>query len=56
VTPDLEKALQRALRSEVELRYPSAPEFLQSLNRATGRGLRHRSGEWAKAALQWWKP
>jgi len=56
VTPDLEKALQRALRSEVELRYPSAPEFLQSLNRATGRGFGHRSGEWAKAALQWWKP
>jgi serine/threonine protein kinase len=56
VTPDLERALQRALRSEVELRYPSAPEFLQTLNRATGRGLRSRSGEWAKAALQWWKP
>ena len=33
----LEHALQRALRTEVELRYPSATEFLQALNRAGGK-------------------
>ncbi len=56
VNEDLQHVLQRALRSEVELRYPSAIEFLQALNRATGKGLRRRSGEWAKTALRWWKP
>jgi serine/threonine-protein kinase len=56
VSPDLELVLERALHSEVAQRYPSAVEFLQALNRATGRGLRRRSGEWAKAALRWWKP
>jgi serine/threonine-protein kinase len=56
VSEDLARVLERALHSEVEQRYPSAVEFLQALNRATGRGLRRRSGEWAKAALRWWKP
>lgn len=56
VSEDLERVLQRALHSEVEERYPNAPEFLQALNRATGGGLRRRSGEWAKSALKWWKP
>lgn len=53
---DVALVLERALHAEVEQRFPSAPEFLQALNRATGRGLRRRSGEWAKAALKWWKP
>jgi serine/threonine protein kinase len=53
---DVARVLERALHAEVEERYPSAPEFLQALNRATGKGLRRRSGEWAKAALKWWKP
>ncbi|MDZ4863152.1 MAG: serine/threonine-protein kinase [Gemmatimonadota bacterium] len=56
VNPDLVAVLERALHAEVEQRYPSAMEFLQALNRATGGGLRRRSGEWAKAALRWWKP
>jgi serine/threonine protein kinase len=56
VSDDLATVLERALHAEVEERYPSAAEFLQALNRATTRGLRHRSGEWAKAALKWWKP
>jgi serine/threonine-protein kinase len=56
VGEDLATVLERALRAEVEQRYPSAPEFLQALNRATGQGLRRRSGEWAKAALRWWTP
>jgi serine/threonine protein kinase len=53
---DVAMVLERAMHPEVEQRFPSAPEFLQALNRATGRGLRRRSGEWAKAALKWWKP
>jgi len=56
VSDDLATVLERAMHAEVEQRYPSAAEFLQALNRATTRGLRHRSGEWAKAALKWWKP
>jgi serine/threonine-protein kinase len=53
---DLASVLERALSAEVELRYPSAAEFLQAINRATGRGLRRKSGEWTKAAMRWWKP
>ena len=55
VSEDLQRVLERALQSVVDQRYPSAIEFLQSLNRATGRGLRRRSGEWAKQALKWLK-
>ena len=50
VPPALESVLQRALRNEVEARYPSAAEFLQALQRAMGRKVRERSGEWARAA------
>jgi serine/threonine-protein kinase len=56
VSEDLVRVLERAMHSEVEQRYPSAAEFLQALNRATGRGLRRKTGEWARAALRWWKP
>lgn len=56
VGDDLALVLERAMDSEVEQRYPSATEFLQALNRATGTGLRRRSGEWARAALRWWSP
>jgi serine/threonine-protein kinase len=56
VSEDMALVLERALHAEVEQRYPSATEFLQALNRATGKGLRRQSGEWAKAALKWWKP
>jgi serine/threonine-protein kinase len=55
IATDLQLVLERALQSVVDQRYPSAIEFLQALNRATGRGLRRRSGEWAKAALRWLK-
>jgi serine/threonine-protein kinase len=55
VSADLQAVLERALQNVVDQRYPSAIEFLQALNRATGRGLRRRSGEWAKAALRWLK-
>jgi serine/threonine protein kinase len=54
--PDaLESVLQRAMRNEVEARYPSAAEFLQALQRAMGRKVRERSGEWARAAARWWR-
>jgi eukaryotic-like serine/threonine-protein kinase len=53
VGEDLERALQRALRNDVESRYPSAAEFLQALNRVTSAGLRHRGSEWARTAAQW---
>ncbi len=56
LSEDVALVLERAMHAEVEQRYPSATEFLQALNRATGKGLRRRSGEWAKAALRWWKP
>ncbi len=56
VSEDLQAVLERALQNVVDQRYPSAIEFLQALNRATGQGLRRRSGEWAKVALRWLKP
>ncbi len=56
LSEDVALVLERAMHAEVDQRYPSATEFLQALNRATGKGLRRRSGEWAKAALRWWKP
>jgi len=37
----------------VEGRFPSAAEFLQALNRATGPETRARGGDWAKAAARW---
>ncbi len=51
----LEQVLQRAMRNEVAARYPSAAEFLQALQRAMGRKVRERSGEWARAAARWWR-
>jgi len=51
----LESVLRRALRNEVEARYPSAAEFKQALQRAMGRQRKERSGEWARAAARWWR-
>jgi len=51
--PQLVEVLERALRNAPEERYPSAAEFQQALNRVSG--LRHRSGEWTRAALTWWR-
>ncbi|MDX2121561.1 MAG: serine/threonine-protein kinase [Gemmatimonadota bacterium] len=56
VSDDLARVLERALHAEVDQRFPSATEFLLALNRATTRGLRRRSGEWAQAAMRWWRP
>jgi serine/threonine protein kinase len=51
--PQLVETLERALRNEPDERFPSAAEFMQALNRVAG--IRHRSGEWTKAALTWWR-
>ena len=53
IRPQLIETLERALRNEPEERFPSAAEFMQALNRVAG--IRHRSGEWTKAALTWWR-
>ncbi|HVX89811.1 MAG TPA: serine/threonine-protein kinase [Gemmatimonadales bacterium] len=51
--PQLVEVLERALRNAPEERFPSAAEFQVALNRVSG--LRHRSGEWTRAALSWWR-
>jgi serine/threonine protein kinase len=51
--PQLIEVLERALKNDPEERYPSAAEFAQALNRVSG--IRHRSGEWTKAAITWWR-
>lgn len=55
VSEELERVLERALRSDVDARYPSAAEFLQALNRAAGSRLRQRSGDWVRSAARWFK-
>src|SRR5262249_51670936 len=51
--PQLAQVLERALRNAPEERFPSAAEFQVALNKVSG--LRHRSGEWTRAALTWWR-
>lgn len=48
----LELALDRALSADVELRYPSAAEFLQAVNRA-GHDAGQPVADWARAAARW---
>ncbi|MGE5231101.1 MAG: serine/threonine-protein kinase [Deltaproteobacteria bacterium] len=55
VPPELWETLDRALRSEVEARYPSAAEFLQALNRAAAGGPRREGGDLARVAARWLK-
>ena len=55
---DLVEVLERALRAEVELRFPSAAEFLQALHRAVSRNVRRTpgsSGEWERLSGPWWR-
>ncbi len=49
------RVLERALRSEVDARYPSAAEFLQALNRAAGSAPRHHGPDLGRAAAKWLK-
>ena len=56
VPPELVEVLERALRAEVEMRYPSAAEFLQALHRAVSRNVaRTVSGEWERVPAPWWR-
>ncbi len=48
----LERVLDRALSADVEVRYASAAEFLQAVNRATD-GTVPPVTEWARAAARW---
>ena len=50
---ELERVLDRALRADVESRYPSAAEFLQALNRASEPETREPVVDWARAAARW---
>jgi hypothetical protein len=53
---ELAEVLERALQAEVELRFPSAAEFLQALHRAVSRNLRRgSSGEWDRVSGGWWR-
>ena len=53
VTEALERVLGRALRADVESRFPSAAEFLQAVNRAAEPGHREPVADWARAAARW---
>ncbi|MBA2459922.1 MAG: serine/threonine protein kinase [Gemmatimonadales bacterium] len=50
----LERVLDRALSADVELRYPSAAEFLQAVNRAADAGGQPAT-DWARAAARWFR-
>jgi serine/threonine-protein kinase len=51
----LERVLDRALSADVEMRYPSAAEFLQAVNRAAETGPREPVADWARAAARWFR-
>jgi serine/threonine-protein kinase len=56
VPPAVWEVLDRALRSEVDARYPSAAEFLQALNRAAGTATNRSGGtDLTRAAARWLK-
>ena len=55
VSEAFERVLDRALSSDVESRFPSAPEFLQAINRAAQPGPREPVADWARAAARWLK-
>jgi serine/threonine-protein kinase len=53
VSAALEQILDRALQSDVSLRYASAAEFLQAVNHATAALPREPVADWARAAARW---
>ena len=55
VPAGLWEVLDRALRAEVDARYPSAAEFLQALNRAAGSPPRRPGPDLARVAARWLK-
>jgi len=54
VPEELWDTLERAMRAEVDARYPSAAEFLQALNRAAGTP-RRTGADLARVAARWLK-
>jgi eukaryotic-like serine/threonine-protein kinase len=55
VPAELWEVLDRALRAEVDGRYPSAAEFLQALNRAAGAAPKRPGPDLARVAARWLK-
>ena len=55
VSKALEQVLDRALSADVSERYPSAAEFLQAVNHATGDTGREPVTDWARAAARWFR-
>jgi len=55
VSEALEQVLDRALSADVSERYPSAAEFLQAVNHATGDTGREPVTDWARAAARWFR-
>jgi eukaryotic-like serine/threonine-protein kinase len=55
VPAELWEVLDRALRAEVDARYPSAAEFLQALNRAAGSVPKTPRPDLARVAARWLK-
>jgi serine/threonine-protein kinase len=55
VPAELWEVLDRALRAEVDARYPSAAEFLQALNRAAGSAPKTPRPDLARVAARWLK-
>ena len=53
VSEALEEVFERALSADVEMRYGSAAEFLQAVNRAADSGSREPVADWARAAARW---
>jgi serine/threonine protein kinase len=49
----LERVLGRALSADVEVRFPSAAEFLQAVNRASDASPLEPVADWARAAARW---
>jgi serine/threonine protein kinase len=55
VPDELRQVLDRALRAEVDARFPSAAEFLQAVNRAADGAPREPVADWARAAARWFR-
>jgi serine/threonine-protein kinase len=55
VPEEIWEVLDRALRAEVDARYPSAAEFLQALNRAAGSAAKRPGPDLARVAARWLK-
>jgi serine/threonine protein kinase len=55
VGPEVQKVLARAIRADVNARYPTAGEFLAALNRATKRDVRAAQPAWFQTVTRMMK-